>query len=328
MKLAFLQHKRAIPCLLLALLIVTFLTYEPGLYGTFIFDDHLNIAENTGIRITTLSWEQIVTSLNSGIASTIGRPLSMLTFGLNYFFTGLNPLGFKITNVVIHLIASLGIYFLARELLYIGQQPTANDKRRLQLTALFITACWALHPLNVSSVLYIVQRMTLLAAVPVIYALVIDCKTRQNPDITPTQAFLRFCLIVVLLVAGILFKENAVLLVLFIFAIEVFLLHFKAPSRGQQLFLRLYFGVLVVVPAVLGFLILIFAPDKIIGGYDVRAFTMGERLLTEARVIWMYIYWLILPDTRQFTLHHDNFRFPTASSIRFPHSYQSWASSR
>jgi len=149
--------------------------------------------------------------------------------------------------------------------------------------------------------------MTLLAAVPVIYALVIYCKVRQNPDITPRQAFLKFCLIVVLLLSGILFKENAVLLVLFIFAIEVFLLHFKAPSRGQQLFLRLYFGVLVVVPAVLGFLILIFAPDKIIGGYDVRAFTMGERLLTEARVIWMYIYWLILPDTRQFTLHHDNF---------------------
>jgi hypothetical protein len=307
MKLAFLQHKRAVPCLLLALLVVTFLVYEPGLYGNFIFDDQPNIVKNENVHPDSLSWEDIRTTLGSGVASRISRPLSMLTFGLNYYFSGPNPLAFKVTNVFFHLLVSVGVYLLARELLYIALKPAPEDRRRLQLLALFMTACWALHPLNVSTVLYVVQRMTLLSAGAAVYGLVLYCKFRQNAAATRMQAAFTFALLCVALVTGILFKENAALLVLFILAVEVFLLHFNTASAGQALFLRLYLVVLLIVPAILALLVLLLRPDLIIGGYSDRDFTMWERLLTQARVIWLYIYWLLMPDTRAFTFFHDGY---------------------
>jgi protein O-mannosyl-transferase len=307
MKLAFLQHKRAVPCLLLALLVITFVAYEPGLYGNFIFDDQPNIVTNDKVHPTSLSWEAIRTTLSSGVASRISRPLSMLTFGLNYYLTGLNPLAFKLTNLLMHLLVSGGVYLLSRELLYIGLKPAREERRRLQLLALFVTACWALHPANVSTVLYVVQRMTVLSAGAAVYGLFFYCKFRQDETASRSRAAFAFLLLCLLLTAGILFKENAALLVLFILAVEVFLLHFDTPTAGQTLFLRLYLVLLLVLPAVLALLVLVFRPDLIIGGYGDRDFTLWERLMTEARVIWMYIYWLLMPDTRAFTFFHDGY---------------------
>ncbi|MGV3593474.1 MAG: hypothetical protein ACO1PZ_17455 [Gammaproteobacteria bacterium] len=318
MKFAVLEHRHAVAVLVALLVVLTFLIYEPGLYGGFIFDDKLNVEQNANVRLTTLSWQEIANTWNSGVASSVGRPLAMLSFGLNYYFSGMNPLAFKVTNVVIHLVATIGIYLLARELLTLGLKPATGDERRVRLLAVFIAACWALHPLNVSPVLYIVQRMTLLAAVPVIYALVLYCRFRRNDAATPRQALLTFGLILLLLLAGTLAKENAVLLVLFMLSVEAFLLRFQAPSDGQRLFLRLYVSMLLVLPAIGAIVLLAIAPDAILGSYSVRSFSLVERLMTEARVIWVYLYWLVLPDTRQFTFHHDN--FPVSHGLLDPAS--------
>lgn len=127
-----------------------------------------------------------------------------------------------------------------------------------------------------------------------------------------------FGLVLLLFLAGVLSKENAVLLALFILAIETFLLRFEAPSAGQRLFVRAYVGTFLVVPAIAGVLILVIAPDAILGSYSIRSFTLVERLMTEARVIWMYLYWLLLPDTRQFTFYHDD--YPVSQGLLDPAS--------
>lgn len=311
-----LNSKYAIPVLMLALLAITFVLYQPGLFGNFIFDDYVNIVTNGQVHMTSLSWPDLATTLSSGLSSTLSRPLSMLSFGLNHYFSGLDPLAFKLTNLCIHLAASVGIYMLSRELLYIGLKPEAADRRKLQLLALFITACWALHPLNVSTVLYIVQRMTLLSSLIVIFTLVLYCKFRQDDTASKRQALITFGSICLLLVTGILFKETAALLVLFILALEIFLLHFQAASAAQRLFLRLYVVFLLIVPAILVLVLLELAPEEVIGNYTIRSFSMWERLLTEARALWEYIHWLIMPDTREFTLYHDN--FPVSHSLLAP----------
>ena len=41
-------------------------------------------------------------------------------------------------------------------------------------------------------------------------------------------------------------------------------------------------------------------------GYDLRAFSLYERLLTEARVIWMYLGLIFVPHQEVFALHHDD----------------------
>lgn len=302
-----LQKKYAVPALLIIIMLTTFGLYFPGLFGNFIFDDYPNIVTNTNAHLNNLSWQSIYSTLNSGVASSLLRPLSMLSFGINYFYSGLDPFAFKITNLAIHLITSISLYFLACELLKIGLKPEHRENRQIQYVSLLVTACWALHPLNVSTVLYIVQRMTQLSALGMIITLIIYCKFRQKEAPSTFLAVGTFGIISLLLIISILCKENAVLLVLYILSIELFLLRFAAHSSGQKLFLNMYYVVFLIIPAILAVVLLITAPEQIIGHYNLRSHTMYERLLTESRAIWVYIHWLIMPDTREFTFYHDDF---------------------
>ncbi|MBK8894755.1 MAG: hypothetical protein IPN64_12105 [Propionivibrio sp.] len=45
----------------------------------------------------------------------------------------------------------------------------------------------------------------------------------------------------------------------------------------------------------------------ILGGYAWRDFSLGERLLTEARVLWFYLHMIVLPNLGEMGLHHDDF---------------------
>ncbi len=293
--------------LLLCLLLVTFLVYIPGLYGSFILDDYANLISNRQVHVTDLSWNSLQTAWGSGVASALARPISMLTFAANYYFIELNPYYFKLTNVLIHLATTVAIFFLARRLLYLGTAAQAGDKRHLQFVALLVTAIWALHPLNVSTVLYVVQRMTQLAALMSVLTLLVYCRFREDPGPGTTKVVLNVLVLAVLLVIGILCKENAALVVLFTLAIELFLLRFAAASAGQRLFLKLYYTLMLVLPGIGVFVLLFIDPTQILADYGTRTFTLGERLLTETRVIWEYVRWLLLPDSRDLILFHDGF---------------------
>jgi hypothetical protein len=291
--------------LLLFLLLVTFLIYVPGLQGDFIFDDYVNIVTNDNAHLDQLSWAEVRQLWSSGVATAISRPLSMLSFGLNYYLTNLNPFYFKLTNVLIHLLTSVGIYLLAIELFRIGLTADEADANKRRLLALLVAGCWALHPLNVSTVLYVVQRMTQLSALVSVYTLLYYCKFRQREHCSQRAAVLFLALLSSLIVIGVLFKENALLVVLFIFCIEMFLLRFRTHNEGHRLFIKLFLSCLIALPAVGVIALLFISPESVIGSYELRTFTVWERLLTEARVIWWYIGWVLIPDNREMVFYYD-----------------------
>lgn len=163
---------------LAALLLLAFLLYLPGLQGNFILDDYANIVNNSQVHLERLDGAGLAAAWDSGIASTLQRPLAMLSFAANHLFSGMNPYYFKLTNLLIHLLTTLGVYLLVRELA--RSASNAADERSCQLFALFVTACWALHPLNVSTVLYVVQRMTQLATLASVFALYLYCRWRRQ----------------------------------------------------------------------------------------------------------------------------------------------------
>jgi protein O-mannosyl-transferase len=302
-----LSGKRSITFLLVVLLMATFLIYAPGLTGDFIFDDYVNIVNNEAVLLTQLTAEEMSQAFFSGASSIITRPLSMLSFALNNYFTGLDPFYFKLTNLLVHLLICPGIYLLSKELLILGSRGT-EDQRRIQWLALSITAIWALHPLNVSSVLYVVQRMNQLAVLVAVYTLLYYCRFRRRDSCDNVHAWLALLIIGLLTIIGVLFKENAALIVLYILVIEVFLLDFKVATAGHRLFLKLFTIFCVVLPGI-GFLILLAAsPVSVMGDYAIRDFTLWERLMSEARALWMYVGWILMPDTRSFLFYYDGFR--------------------
>ena len=84
-------------------LLTTYFIYNKGLWGDYVFDDSINILENSKLAIKTLDYTSLKSAFFSGDAGPLGRPISMLSFALNHYFTGFEPFYFKLTNLFINL---------------------------------------------------------------------------------------------------------------------------------------------------------------------------------------------------------------------------------
>src|SRR5260221_7420338 len=144
---------------LLVLLFVATMVYWPGLGGGYTFDDYPNIVDNAALHVTRLIWNDWLAAMLSSPASALQRPLAMLSFAINHYFTGLDPRPMKLTNIAIHLFNALLVFGLIRSILRAALSPEHVQARRIEWVALFACASWALHPINVMGVLFIVQRM-------------------------------------------------------------------------------------------------------------------------------------------------------------------------
>ena len=103
--------------LLLAAFALTAAAYWPGLSGGWLFDDYPNIVDNAGVHPAHANVGTLVNAALSSPASEFKRPLASLSFAVNYLFGGLDPYGYKLVNVIIHLLNGLLVFFLARGLL-------------------------------------------------------------------------------------------------------------------------------------------------------------------------------------------------------------------
>jgi hypothetical protein len=107
---------------------------------------------------------------------------------------------------------------------------------------------------------------------------------------------------------GFLAKENAVLLTLLLLATELTLLNRVSTgnSRGKVRLVWLFY---IALPLLAGLAYLLTHPGLM--GYEGRPFTLEERVLTQPRVLWLYLKWLLIPDISQMGLFHDDLRLST-----------------
>ncbi|MGZ8247488.1 hypothetical protein, partial [Methylomagnum sp.] len=289
-------------------LVITVLVYYSGLSGDFQFDDTLNILQNNRVAITQLDIEHIRNVLLSGFSGPLGRPVAMLSFAINYYFAGLNPFYFKLTNLVIHLFNGLGIFFLTRSLLQAYQTHRLPElsQSHIQWLSLILCMAWLLHPLNLTSVLYVVQRMTSLATLFTLGGLIFYIRGRQRLFDGKAGIAQIVVGLLIFMPLSLLSKEIGALLPLFLFAIEWVLFDFKAADSFSRRFLFCLFGITVAIPA-LGFLMLVITqPEWVTGGYLIRDFTLPERLMTEARIIWFYLWMIVFPNNSKLGMYHDD----------------------
>lgn len=297
---------RQAACPLALLLVLTTLVYWRGLAGPFVFDDHANIVSNPGVQATGDFGQAVRFALVAGdAAGPLKRPLSMLSFVLNFRTTGLDPFWFKLTNLGIHLCNGMLVWWFTRSLLDLCRHETREASRAA--LALVTTAAWLLHPLQLTSVLYVVQRMTSLSASFVLLGLIFYLRARRE-HLAGRPAYGQLWLAVpgCLLLAS-LAKESGALLVLFAFAIEVSLLRFKVATRGPWGTLNQFYGFLLVLPLLAGTLYLLTHPLWFEQAALNRDFGVVERLLTQPRVLFLYGKILLLPVLSQLGLFYDDF---------------------
>lgn len=284
--------------------------YLPGLYGPFVFDDFVNITNNQQLKIGQLDIAGLKQAAFSVTPGPLGRPVAMLSFALNYLFSPTNDaFVFKATNLAIHLINAILVFLVAAALLRIGirghTSPPEYENRFLLLVPLILAGLWLIHPIQANAVFYIVQRMTSLSAFFVLIGLLCYLKSRLlfagRSGEHAGYAWLFGSGIAFVL--GLYTKENAILLLPLIGLIEYFFFRESAPwnNLGHRLRLRLQTGF-----AIISILLLISAIYYVLPGYQARTFTLGERLLTESRVLFYYLYLIAFPKIDSFGLFHDD----------------------
>ena len=127
--------------------------YLPGLSGGFLFDDFINLDAlgRNGPIVDAPSFWRYVTS---GTSDPLGRPLSLLTFLLNARDWPADPAPFLATNLGLHLLNGMLLWGL---LLTLERSLDTAASHRHPI-ALLGAGIWLLHPLFVSTTLYVVQR--------------------------------------------------------------------------------------------------------------------------------------------------------------------------
>jgi len=305
------------PAIIVSILVIIscFVVYLPGLNGPFVFDDLTNIVFNDYLKITKLDWHSIRDAAGSGISGPLGRPLPMVSFAIDHVIAGnfSNTWPFKITSLAVHLLNGILVFLFLFRLYSLDTNPGTNrpafGNRRIVYISLALSLVWLLHPIQVNTVHYVVQRMTSLSAMFVLAALIAYVSGRAAmAERKRTGLIYIFLVTPVLLALGMLCKENAILGLPMIVAIEFFLLSGADVSRWLA---RPYGKQALASIVILAVLALVYLVNYFLPGYGSRNFTMAERLLTETRVLVYYLYMIVFPQVNDFGLFHDDFTIST-----------------
>lgn len=303
--------------LLGVVLVVTTAVYSRGLNGGFLFDDFPNIVDNHALELHHLDIPDLTRAALSSPSSRFKRPLASLTFAFNeYFSGGADPRAMKVTNIAIHLANGVVLYCLVLALLgALSERGPPRASRNPHATALVITAAWLLLPINLTAVLYIVQRMASLANLFVLLGLLgyVQGRRRMQAGRGGSGRFVgAVAVLVVATMIGFTAKETAVMAPLYALLIEWLVFGFGRYGVAGRVCKPVValFVLVLALPLVVGLWWLL--PHVLDPAtWAARDFTLQQRLLSEARIVAGYVRWTLLPTPHALSFYHDAYPIST-----------------
>lgn len=300
---------------LLILVGITTYIYFPGLSGGYYLDDFPNIAENESLHISKLDIPSLWQATMSGFSGPLGRPIPMLSFSLNLHFYGGGPFSMKVTNLIIHIIVGILIFLLIKLLLsYIRDRSHPN--LNVNLIALVTSCAWLMHPINLTGVLYIVQRMTSLSALFILVALLFYIHARLKQQNNNGHWLYLFVGTGFFSLVALLCKENAILIIFYIACIELIVFRFNSHSSKDRKILKIFIAFIILVPITSAILFLALNPNWLQARYEFRTFNLFERLLTESRIVVWYLKMIVTPNLNEMSIFLDD--IPISTSLFKP----------
>jgi len=161
--------------LIILIVSVAIACYLPTLNNGFVWDDDANFVENInyrGLSLSHLYW--MFTTYHDANY----HPLAWLTLGLDFVLWGMNPVGYHLTNIGLHVINSILFYFLITVFIRQATIVPIAGLVAVQIGAVFGALFFAVHPLRVETVAWISTRGDLLCGV--FYILTIIAYVRMN----------------------------------------------------------------------------------------------------------------------------------------------------
>lgn len=263
-----------------ALLMSVWLLFSGALPGIVHFDDLGNLQGLQGLKDAGEAWRW----LQEGMAGPLGRPLALATFALQAHEWP-EPAAFLRWNIGLHAINSLLVFWLA--FLLAGRMGTTPQR---QLALGFFTALtWALLPLLNTSVLFIVQRMTLLSASFVLLGLIAYLKLRGPVDAPWSRQFVALVAAAIAGGLALLAKESGALIVVYVLVLEVLLLTMADRNRPSLAAWLLILANVALLAVLLPHAFWTTCTEQ------QRGFDMLQRLGSQAGMLLLYVKGLFLP---------------------------------
>lgn len=287
---------------ILALPLAVACIFWPGLTGVFVLDDFGTLAAMQDYDEIN-SFSKAAEYVLSGMSGPGGRPLAHLSFLIDGQTWPTDPKPFKRTNILLHALNAVLVFALAlRWTALLGSRSPA-------LLSLVVATWWAMHPMQISSVLYVVQRMTELASTFILLGLLLYLAGRHRIAGNPA---LGYSLIVLGLFGatslGVLGKESAVLLPVYAGVIELSLRargRLAVPDHWRRWAPALF----AVIPLTL-ISYLAYQWPSFIEKYGERDFSLTGRLITEAQILFTYVGQIFVPRAAGLGIFQDHWRTP------------------
>ena len=294
---------------------ITFLIYSNSFNCDWHMDDPPNIVNNRALHIENLMPDSIWQTFfaNQGRAeSKLYRPLACFTFAINWYIGKDHTFGYHMVNFGFHVATAAALYFLFLRLLALLYKPDEHDTNYIHNIALFAAVLWAINPIQIQAVTYIVQRMAVMAAFFYVLSMLYYVKARTSyqtssrlSSSTCRQVYYTF-LCVLWLICAMGSKENALMLPFSLVLVEWIFFQksrtdfFRRPSTWGAA------AVLLVVTIIIVFVVTGGDPfESMTGWYNKRPFSLEERLFAQPRVLLGYLSQIFYPLPERFSIAHD-----------------------
>lgn len=278
--------------------------YWPGLNGPFIMDDMWNLgalSDRGGVTNPT----NALAFVFSNTSGALGRPLSMASFLLSDQHWPGDEFSFKFHNLMFHLLNGVLLFYLV----FLLSKLSGYREQKALIIATIVGGVWMLHPLNVSTTLYVVQRMTQLSSLFCLAGMIcyVIARTKARENASGTLRFLFLALVLFPLLA-VLSKENGILIFGYYLLLEWVFLSTHSYSKIMKVWLAL---------PLIGLLVYLLSKfDSFLRTYSFRDFTLLDRLYTEPLVLLDYLLKILVPSGRGTGLMQDD--FPVLSTFLGP----------
>ncbi len=234
------------------LIVVCLATYCNSLPVPFTFDDFPYLVENPLIKDLDYFFDY---SRIDGHHLTVDhkynfilRPVTYFTFSINYLIHGIDPGGFRLVNILIHMSNALLIYLLVQRLLSCAADGETQDGSlgpSLPFVSFFSAIIFAVHPLQTQAVTYIVQRFTSLATLLYLLTIVLYLSFRSSR--TKSAQVASYICALLAAICAMKAKEIAFTLPVVLVMIEMFFL--KGQKFRRMLGLVPFIFTMAIIPA-------------------------------------------------------------------------------
>lgn len=290
------------------LTVIITVVYFGSLNASWHLDDYAWIIDHSPTHLQTIDWKSLTAVALSGSSSQnrLYRPLPMISFALNWYVGKDSVRGYHLVNIGLHIITAWLLFYAGRLLLSTKKFRSIQECRK-QSIALLAAILWAIHPIQTQAVTYIVQRMTVMAGMFYLLAIVCYFSGRLSQYKWSKAIWWVCCAISFLCAVG--SKENACLLPFALLLVEYCFFRNGEDASGSKLNKwKLYTAFSVVAITIAAFILGIMEKNPIeylTHLYSGLPYSPIERLLTESRVVLIYVSQLLYPVPSRFSIDHN-----------------------